>query len=435
MTTGILWQNAEETIALIDIPQSIAAAQSTKEGEACTQHLLSVAALQAPFPSRTCKNSTRVGNLPSHATDDGPHHEYRRLLQHALEGTQSCHKDAWCQPRPFISAPIGRCHGKRKAHDVCAPNQSNELPADILRNITQPCLTPPDVHFEVDNRVDDDDDYEPGSHLRYHSKSPTTMVLSHHDVDTARSTNYRFRIPAGATFFLADCSNTEAFHDVVDQRRLNFDFILMDPPWPNRSVKRTHKTPGSSYATISTLEAISHLLLNLHPPCLLSGTGHVGIWITNKAAIRTLVLGPGGLFEHWNVELAEEWIWLKTTVRGEPVTPLDGMWNGKRPYEVLLVAKKRAASPTRTGDIKRRVMIAVPDLHSRKPCLKKMIETLIGTDKLVLEIFARHLVAGWWSWGNECVKFNWEAYWQGANERERELYDNDKVPINTRQAP
>ncbi|KAF2216820.1 hypothetical protein CERZMDRAFT_108740 [Cercospora zeae-maydis SCOH1-5] len=417
MTTGILWQNAETTIALIDIPLSIAAAQSTKE-KPWTDSLLSVAALEVPFPTQICKDIKGARNLPSNAADDFPHQEYRVLLEKALEETDSCHKGAWCQPRPFVSAKCERSHGKRKAHDVFASNQSSDLPANILSNITQSCLTPPDVHFEVGDGVDDGD-YEPGSHLCYHSKSPTNMVLSHHDLDTAKSNNYKFRIPAGAAFVLANCSNPEAFHDVVNPRRLNFDFILMDPPWPNRSVKRTHKTPGTSYATISTLKDISHLLLNLNLSCLLSRTGYMGIWVTNKAAIRTLLVGPGGLFEHWEVELAEEWIWLKTTTRGEPVTPLEGTWNGKRPYEVLLVARKRTSNTTETGEIKRRVVIAVPDLHSRKPCLKKMIETLIGTDGDVLEIFARHLVAGWWSWGNECVKFNWEGYWQSVNEREK----------------
>lgn len=416
MASDILWQNAENTIILIDIPRSIAAAQSTKE-EPCTDFLLSVAALEAPFPAQKCNNTRTAKSLASNAADDLLHQEYHTLLQRALDEVRSCHKDDWCQERPFLSSRDVR-NAKRKASDVFADNQSSELPTIILRNITQPCLTPPDVRFGRDEGIEDGE-YEPGSHLWNYSRNAGTMILTHHDLNTASSTDYGFRIPADATFFLANFSNTEVFHDMVEQRKLKFDFILLDPPWPNRSVKRTHKTPGTSYATISTLQDISDLLLNMNLSQLLSETGYVGVWVTNKAAIRALVLGPGGLFEHWGVDLCEEWIWLKTTVHGEPVTPLEGMWNRKKPYEVLLVGKKKVTGTAEAGNITRRVMIAVPDLHSRKPCLKKMIETLVGTNGNVLEVFARHLVAGWWSWGDECFKFNWEGYWQGAEECKR----------------
>lgn len=431
MASDILWQNAEKTIILIDIPRSIAAAQSTKE-EPCTDFLLSVAALEAPFPAQECNNTRIVKSLASNAANDFLHQEYHILLQRALDEVRSCHKDGWCQERTFISSR-GVRNAKRKASDIFAEAQSSELPTNILSNITQPCLTPPDVHFQGEDDIGDGD-YEPGSHLWNHSGDASTMVLSHHELDTASSTDYEFRVPAGATFVLANCLNTEVFHNIVDQQGLKFDFILLDPPWPNRSVKRTHKTPGTSYATISTLQDISDLLLNMNISRLLSGTGHVGVWITNKAAIRTLVLGPGGLFEHWGVDLYEEWIWLKTTVHGEPVTPLEGMWNGKKPYEVLLIGKKKPVDTTASEEAKRRVMIAVPDLHSRKPCLKEKIQTLVGTNGNVLEVFARHLVAGWWSWGDECVKFNWEGYWQGGNVCGRTRQDNDMKSIEIGQA-
>lgn len=149
----------------------------------------------------------------------------------------------------------------------------------------------------------------------------------------------------------------------------------------------------------------------------------MGVWITNKPAVRELVLGEDGLFAHWGVEIAEEWIWLKTTIYGEPVTPLDALW--RKPYEVLLLGRKRRKVIAEGTDPvpgfgkegarpKRRVIIAVPDLHSRKPCLKELIEPLMPdpSNYRALEVFARHLVAGWWSWGDECIKFNWEACWR-----------------------
>lgn len=152
----------------------------------------------------------------------------------------------------------------------------------------------------------------------------------------------------------------------------------------------------------------------------------VGMWITNKAAVRELVLGADGIFPCWNVELVEEWIWLKTTVHGEPVTGLDSLW--RKPYEVLFLGRKRrkaskdVAGPSpetnvASSQLKRRVIIGVPDLHSRKPCLRELVEPLVrdSNNYRALEVFARHLATGWWSWGNECTKFNEERYWRQAS--------------------
>jgi N6-adenosine-specific RNA methylase IME4 len=197
-----------------------------------------------------------------------------------------------------------------------------------------------------------------------------------------------------------------------------FDFLLLDPPWPNRSVKRTHKTAPSTYSTAESLEDIYQLLMGMDLDVLMAESCLVAMWITNKPAVRDLVLGENGIFDCWGVELVEEWVWLKTTVHGEPVTPIDSVW--RKPYEVLLLGRKskQYAAPFEDAPrvhslISRKVLMSVPDLHSRKPCLKELIEPYIvdRNSYRALEIFARHLVAGWWSWGDECIKFNGKQYW------------------------
>ena len=60
------------------------------------------------------------------------------------------------------------------------------------------------------------------------------------------------------------------------------------------------------------------------------------------------------------------------------------------------------------------MIAAVPDVHSRKPCLKSLIEEAFefkAGEYRALEVFARGLVAGWWSWGDECLRFQWEGWW------------------------
>jgi len=159
---------------------------------------------------------------------------------------------------------------------------------------------------------------------------------------------------------------------------------------------------------------MKQLIVGMDLDTLIAPSGLVGMWITNKPAVRSLVLGSGGLFESLNVGLIEEWIWVKTTTDGQPVTALDGLW--RKPYEVLLLARA-PQNPlqvvTEATEIKRRVIVGVPDIHSRKPCLKSLIELYMPdrNNYKALEIFARHLVAGWWSWGNEVLKFNWQGYW------------------------
>ena len=136
-------------------------------------------------------------------------------------------------------------------------------------------------------------------------------------------------------------------------------------------------------------------------------------WITNKIAVREQALD---LLTNWNTVLVEEWTWLKTTNDGEPVVALDGVW--RKPFETVLIGQRplsqKQSTRTNHGCLKRRVMAAVPDLHSRKPNLKDHIEKLLMNpikEYRSLEIFARNLGKGVFAWGDEALKFNDEQAW------------------------
>ena len=69
---------------------------------------------------------------------------------------------------------------------------------------------------------------------------------------------------------------------------------------------------------------------------------------------------------------------------------------------------------SREGNITRRVIAAVPDVHSRKPGLRELFERMFfstSTGYSALEVFARNLTAGWWACGNEVLKFTEEGWW------------------------
>ncbi|KAH8585549.1 MT-A70-domain-containing protein [Bisporella sp. PMI_857] len=182
-----------------------------------------------------------------------------------------------------------------------------------------------------------------------------------------------------------------------------FNLMIMDPPWPNRSARRK-----SSYVLSESYAEVRNLLLSI-PICThLHEDGLVGIWVTNKPAFREVILGENGLFKEWGIQLIEEWVWLKVTLDGRPIYPLNGVW--RKPYEILLLGRK--GSHTRA--VERRVIIGVPDLHSRKPNLRSLLEAKMGKksgEYQAVEIFARNLTAGWWSWGDEALKFQTEEHW------------------------
>ncbi|KAJ5929257.1 hypothetical protein N7454_007105 [Penicillium verhagenii] len=232
-----------------------------------------------------------------------------------------------------------------------------------------------------------------------------------------------------------------------------FNLMLFDPPWPNRSVRRSKGYQTHAYDEMDILSQRLQDILRVHAFCPngdstdtvtapgsqlehSSQESFAAIWITNSERARKVayesLLASG-------FRIQEEWIWIKVTANGEPVCPLNGLW--RKPYEILIIGRKDSASdvlsdpgcaisPTNlnsTDDllgvdpstISRRVIAAVPDLHSRKPNLKPLFERILfgctsGSDRKsysALEVFARSLTSEWWACGNEAVKFNGRDCW------------------------
>ncbi|KAM3445341.1 hypothetical protein NHJ13734_000468 [Beauveria thailandica] len=179
-----------------------------------------------------------------------------------------------------------------------------------------------------------------------------------------------------------------------------FRLIIMDPPWPNRSVRRT----TARYKTARSLSEVQSLLRAVPVPAHLADDGLVAIWITNKPRIADLLRG---VLAGWGLHVAAEWTWLKVAADGQPLCPLDSVW--RKPWERLLVAKR--VGRTAPDGLAPRTIVAVPDVHSRKPSLRGLFGDLLGPDYIGLEVFARGLTAGWWSWGDEVLKFQQPQYW------------------------
>lgn len=429
-SSPITWQSGDGQLVLVDIPRSISSAQGTPD-KPCHDLLSSTQAQAEPYKTNEPKSAAARSRLVDNTVDAESHKVYAELLNDALSTIRTAYDGPWCQPRLFVERPTEagrkRKQGEENTNDVAETENGSksiqrsihpqtEASSDFLRSLSQ-------QRFSIVHGL------EPTEAEHPYQCYPLLDASARASFSVGRpehgDASHIFFLPHESSFVLGPCSDSRMLHTSVRAQAQelevskNFDFIILDPPWPNRSVKRTHKTADSTYSTAQSLEEINQLIMGMDLDILMADSCLVAIWITNKPAVRDLVLGENGLFDCWGVEMLEEWIWLKTTVHGEPVTPIDSVW--RKPYEILLLGRKcrkyalRSESPPmERGEIPRKVLMSVPDLHSRKPCLKELIEPhMPGPENYrALEVFARHLVAGWWSWGDECLKFNEKRYWQ-----------------------
>ncbi|XP_044790816.1 N(6)-adenine-specific methyltransferase METTL4 isoform X3 [Bubalus bubalis] len=184
-----------------------------------------------------------------------------------------------------------------------------------------------------------------------------------------------------------------------------YDVIVIDPPWQNKSVKRSNR-----YSYLSPLQ-----IKQIPVPKLAAPSCLVVTWVTNRQ--KHLRFVKEELYPSWSVEVVAEWHWVKITSSGEFVFPLDSPH--KKPYEGLILGRVRekAALLLRNADVKElpipdhKLIVSVPcTLHSHKPPLAEVLKDYIKPEGECLELFARNLQPGWTSWGNEVLKFQHMDY-------------------------
>ncbi|XP_058412855.1 N(6)-adenine-specific methyltransferase METTL4 isoform X5 [Diceros bicornis minor] len=194
--------------------------------------------------------------------------------------------------------------------------------------------------------------------------------------------------------------------------RKTYDVIVIDPPWPNKSVKRSNR-----YSYLSPLQ-----IKQLPVPKLAAPNCLVVTWVTNRQ--KHLRFVKEELYPSWSVEIVAEWHWVKITTSGEFVFPLDSPH--KKPYEGLILGRVReeTALPLRNADVRvlpipdHKLIVSVPcTLHSHKPPLAEVLKDYIKPDGECLELFARNLQPGWTSWGNEVLKFQHVDYFIAVESR------------------
>ncbi|KAJ8376704.1 hypothetical protein SKAU_G00072840 [Synaphobranchus kaupii] len=211
----------------------------------------------------------------------------------------------------------------------------------------------------------------------------------------------RYLLPPHCSFLLSDITRMQP---LVNYGK-TFEAIVLDPPWENKSVKRSNRY---SFLPSSQLRQLPVSLLSA-PGCV------VATWVTNRQKHLRFVREE--LYPHWGVEVLAEWIWVKVTRSGEFVFPLDSPH--KKPYEMLVLGRFRGDMEQKSSSSEasepvlpdHRLIVSVPSLlHSHKPSIAEVLKEYLGPDAACLELFARNLQPGWTSWGNEVIKFQRLSY-------------------------
>ncbi|MCJ1417789.1 hypothetical protein MMC32_004134 [Xylographa parallela] len=405
--TAILYQNEQKTVTLMDIPISISLAQILP-GQSCDRILLSTPPLEDPYPSTEPKSCAARARVLSRMGPTEDAYDYTDFIRKGLQEIRDSHKASWCLPRNV--RPMVRSTGKKRrvedleaSIDDAMPVQEPHLSVlELGTRLAEACTKSCTYTISADGRM---------VAIQNATSKPVEMSIP--------TPPAIFHIPPHSEMILSNIGARTAWAFKYEALRLyptstasadpgQFDFILLDPPWQNRSVARS-----KSYKTIRDEDPLQllHGELDQH----IAPNGLVGCWVTNKCDVR---IAAKNCFEAWNVDLVEEWIWIKTTASGEPVYEVEGLW--RKPYEVLLLGRKATPNEVsaqvdgnKAKTISRRLIAGVPDLHSRKPCLKDLIEPMMPNrkDYRAIEIFARIMTTGWLAYGDEALKFNWAGYW------------------------
>ncbi|XP_068527604.1 N(6)-adenine-specific methyltransferase METTL4 isoform X1 [Anas acuta] len=205
----------------------------------------------------------------------------------------------------------------------------------------------------------------------------------------------KYLVPPKSSFLLSDIS---CLQPLLNYKK-KYDVIVIDPPWENKSVKRSNRYSHLSSWQIKQIPVAALAA----PDCL------IVTWVTNRQ--KHLRFVKDELYPHWSVKMLAEWHWVKITRSGEFVLPLDSFH--KKPYEVLILGRVQGSvkeAQRKSEDIlpipEHKLIVSIPcSLHSHKPPLTAVLAEFVKPDVECLELFARNLQPGWTSWGNEVLKF------------------------------
>ncbi|XP_057785828.1 methyltransferase-like protein 2 isoform X4 [Salvia miltiorrhiza] len=212
---------------------------------------------------------------------------------------------------------------------------------------------------------------------------------------------HKYILPKKSCVYMSDLRQIHKLIPAESDR--GFNLIVIDPPWENSSAhqKQKYRTLPNNYFLSLPVKQLTH-----------SRGALVALWVTNREKLRTFV--ENELFPKWGVKYAATFYWLKAN--GFLISELDLFHH--RPYECLLLGlsdgkgmdSEELQRLIRISD--NQVFISVPGDYSRKPPIGELLLDYVPGPKPArcIELFAREMIEGWTSWGNDPLHFQDSRY-------------------------
>ncbi|CAL7942934.1 unnamed protein product [Xylocopa violacea] len=229
----------------------------------------------------------------------------------------------------------------------------------------------------------------------------------------------KYVFPQKCRFYCCDV------RDITDKLDLHnqYDFILLDPPWWNKSIRRKK----TKYSKASYKMMYNEELAKIPIGKLLCSNGLVAIWCTNAPSHLHSIFT--NIFPSWGITYRAKWYWVKITQAGNTICNFN-FAPGKQPYELLVLGSVLNGTGVDIPDGK--LLISVPSaVHSHKPPLAvtEVMKDYLPNEPKCLEIFARYLLPGWTSLGLEVLKFQHLSLYTIIEEI-KESENNTNINVN-----
>ncbi|XP_071703646.1 methyltransferase-like protein 2 [Rutidosis leptorrhynchoides] len=218
----------------------------------------------------------------------------------------------------------------------------------------------------------------------------------------------KYVMPKQSSFYMSDLKQINGLIPVKD---FGFKLIVVDPPWENSSASQKSKYPTlpNRYFLSLPIQKLSH-----------TDGALVALWVTNKEKLRIFV--EKELFPKWGVKYMATHYWLKVKADGSLIGELDLFHH--RPYECVVLGYYSTKDEDSEFSSKLKsipdgqVFISIPGDYSRKPPIGELLQEYIPGAKPghCIELFAREMLAGWTSWGNEPLRFQDSRYFSRTDQ-------------------
>ncbi|XP_073535223.1 N(6)-adenine-specific methyltransferase METTL4 isoform X2 [Phyllobates terribilis] len=335
-------------------------------------------------PKESCASESGANSAPSQRTG------VRKIINLILEGSRQLIQEGF--QKGLLHSPSGAEEEKcESVSEVCSNKMNLADLCDMTKDM--PCGSSPEYTVNILGTACSS--CPDGDYLSHITENPS------HCPQVIHLMGEKYLIPPRSSFLLSDISCMEP---LLHYKK--YSIIVIDPPWENKSVKRSKR-----YNYLSPME-----IKQLPIPALAAPDCLVITWVTNRQ--KHLRFVKEELYPHWSIREQAEWHWVKITHSGEFVFPIDSVH--KKPYEILILGRLLTSDISTARELETQVLPPIPQhkiivsvpcsLHSHKPPLSEILKEFVKPDAERLELFARNLQPGWTSWGNEVLKFQHMDY-------------------------